>query len=53
MNIEIFSQENLELLFPNKIQRDIFINGMNKLVNIICERTVNVPFVNIKCESQE
>lgn len=47
----IFTQEELELIFPNMIQREKFMDGMNRLLAIIMERTVNVPFVQLEaCE---
>lgn len=45
----LFSEEDLKILFPNQIQRDIFIKGMNKLVDYINSKTITVPFVELKC----
>lgn len=43
----IFTDDELKVLFPNQIQRDVFIEGMKRLFEVISERTVNVPFVQL------
>lgn len=50
MNETIFTEDELNLLFPNQIQREIFINGMEKLIKIISERTVHAPFVMLEVQ---
>lgn len=47
----IFTEEELLALFPDAEQRKIFITGMKRLVKIITERTVNVPFVQLEAQS--
>ncbi len=42
---EIFSDADLRILFDTFEKRELFVKGMTKLINIITERTVNVPFV--------
>lgn len=44
----LFTDEELAILFPNQIQRDIYIIGMNKLIEIIVKRTVITPFVQLE-----
>jgi hypothetical protein len=48
---QIITEEELKLLFPNKIQRDIFIKMMNKLVVFVkANATVMVTSLrNFEC----
>lgn len=48
--MNLFTKDELNILFPNQIQRDIFIKGMNLLIKIITERTVNIPFIQLETE---
>lgn len=43
----IFSKEELNILFNNKIQREIFIDGMTRLIDLIECRTVHTPFIKL------
>jgi hypothetical protein len=45
MDITLFTEDELKLLYPDKIQREIFIKGINQLIKIISNRTVNAPFI--------
>ena len=36
---QLLSKQELELLFPNQIQRDIFIKIINQLVEYVTEQT--------------
>lgn len=47
-DITIFSEEDLKHLFPNQSQRDIFVAGMMRLINTIQNRTVHLPFVQLR-----
>ena len=47
MNRMIATEEELNLLFENKIQRDIFIEIVMRILNVISERTVITPFIKL------
>ena len=47
MNRMIATEEELNLLFENKIQRDIFIEIVMRILNEISERTVIIPFIEL------
>lgn len=44
----IFTEDDLKHLFANESQREIFIQGINRLISVIQNRTVQVPFVELK-----
>lgn len=46
----LFSEADLFILFPDEIQRIVFKKCMNRLIEIITERTVITPFVMLECE---
>jgi hypothetical protein len=41
------SDEELKILFPNEIQREIFVKIINTILQEIVQRTISIPFVTL------
>jgi hypothetical protein len=54
MNLEstdkkiLCTEEELKILFPNEIQREIFLKIINKILQEIVQRTISIPFATLK-----
>lgn len=53
MSKMIYTEEDLIILFEDHIKREVFIRGMKRLFDVINERTINVPFLNLECVKYE
>lgn len=44
----IFTGNELFTLFPNALQREVFVTGINRLIESIEMRTIAVPFLKLE-----